>query len=271
MSSSILTARDFCGLAQLVLMVYCARMIEPSAASGSRSDPPLALRHSIPQILTCRQLIVVTTNGWNDQNASVRFLERATTGHTPWREVGNAAPGVIGRCGFAWGVGLHGTGETGAPRKKEGDQRSPAGVFKLYAVFGTASPDRIGLLRFPYKEVTATTEAIDDPHSRYYNRIVDRAVIKRPDWSSSESMLRVGGRYRLGVMIEHNWSKMPGFGSCIFLHVWASDRVGTAGCTAVRLVDLKHLLSWLDAEKNPLIVQLPLPEYNRLKLAWELP
>lgn len=245
-------------------------MIEPSAASRSRSDLPLALRPSIPQILTCRQLIVVTTNGWNDQNASVRFLERATTGHMPWREAGNAVPGVIGRCGFAWGVGLHGTGETGAPRKKEGDQRSPAGVFKLYAVFGTASPDRMGFLRLPYQQVTTTTEAIDDPHSRYYNRIVDRAVIKRPDWSSSESMLRVGGRYRLGVMIEHNWSKIPGFGSCIFLHVWVRDR-GTAGCTAVKLADLKNLLYWLDAEKNPLIVQLPLPEYDRLRLAWELP
>ena len=258
-------------LVQLVLIVHGLRMIEPCAASNSPSDPPLALHRSVPQILRCRQLIVVTTKGWNDLNASVRFLQRVTAGHTPWQEVGNAVPAVIGTRGFAWGVGLHGTGETGAPRKKEGDQRSPAGVFKLYAIFGTASPDRVGFLRLPYEQVTTTTEAIDDPHSRHYNRIVDRAVIKHPDWSSSESMLRVGGRYRLGVMIEHNWSQIPGFGSCIFLHVWGHDRGGTAGCTAVSLADLKHLLHWLDADKNPLIVQLPLPEYDRLKQAWELP
>jgi zinc D-Ala-D-Ala dipeptidase len=246
-------------------------MIEPSAAADSRSDPPLALRHAVPQILSCRQLIIVTTKGWNDMNASVRLLERATVGHTPWREVGDPVPAVIGTRGFAWGVGLHGTGQTGAPSKKEGDQRSPAGVFKLFAVFGTANPDRIGFLRFPYEQVTSTTEAIDDPHSRHYNRIVDRVVIKHPDWSSSESMVRVGGRYRLGVMIEHNWSQIPGLGSCIFLHVWSPDRGGTAGCTAVSLANLKRLLYRLDAEKNPLIVQLPLPEYDRLKQAWELP
>lgn len=257
--------------AELVLTVYWLRMIEPSAAADLHSDPPLALRYSVPQILTCRQLIVVTTKDWNDVNASVRVLERAGTGHTPWREVGNPVPGVIGRRGFAWGVGLHGTGETGAPRKKEGDQRSPAGVFRLYTVFGMASPDRIGFLRFPYEQVTSTTQAIDDPHSRYYNRIVDRAAIKHPDWSSSESMLRVGGRYRFGVMIEHNWSKIPGFGSCIFLHVWGHERGGTAGCTAMSSAALMHLLYRLDTEKNPLIVQLPLPEYDRLKQAWDLP
>jgi len=258
-------------LAQLVLIVHGLRMMEPSADANSRSDPPLALRHSVPEILSCRQLIVVTAKGWNDLSASVRLLERATAGQTSWREVATAVPAVIGSRGFAWGVGLHGTGETGAPSKREGDQRSPAGVFKLYAVFGTASPDRIGFLRLPYEQVTTTTEAIDDPHSRYYNRIVDRAVIKHPDWSSSESMLQVGGRYRFGVMVEHNWSQIPGLGSCIFLHVWAYDRGGTAGCTAMSLADLRHLLYRLDAAKNPLIVQLPLPEYDRWKQAWQLP
>jgi L,D-peptidoglycan transpeptidase YkuD (ErfK/YbiS/YcfS/YnhG family) len=248
------------------------RMTEPAHASGSRSaDIPFVLHDSVPQILTCRQLIMVTTKSWNDANATVQLLERTQAGHTPWREVGKQFSGVIGRRGFGWGIGLHGTGEPGAPRKGEGDQRSPAGVFKLYSVFGTASPARISFLRFPYEQVVRTTEAIDDPRSRYYNRIVDRAVIKHPDWSSSESMLSVGGRYRFGVMIEHNWSKIPGFGSCIFLHVWGDDRGGTAGCTAVSLADLKRLLYWLDGRKNPLIVQLPLPEYARLKQAWELP
>ena len=255
----------------LVLVFPFFGMTELAHASGSRPDIPLVLHDSVPQILSCRQLIMVTTKSWNDVNATVQFLERAQAGHTPWRVVGKPFSGMIGRRGFGWGIGLHGTGEPGAPRKGEGDQRSPAGVFKLYSVFGTASPARIGFLRFPYEQVARTTEAVDDPRSRYYNRIVDRAVIKHPDWSSSESMLGVGGRYRFGLMIEHNWSKIPGFGSCIFLHVWGDDRGGTAGCTAVSLADLKHLLYWLDAGKNPLIVQLPLLEYARLKQAWELP
>ena len=169
------------------------------------------------------------------------------------------------------GIGLHGTGAAGAPRKMEGDETSPAGVFRLFSVFGLANPAQVRFLRFPYQQITATTEAIDDPQSRYYNRIVDRAAIADPDWSSSESMLRVGGPYRCGIMIEHNWRPRPGLGSCIFLHVWDSARRGTAGCTAVSSAHLEQLLHWLDAQKNPLIVQLPLPEYFLLRRFWELP
>ena len=240
-------------------------------ASSSRPNPPIVLHHSIPQIRSCRQLIVVTTKSWNDVRASVEFLERTQAGETPWRKVGERFPGVVGKHGFGWGIGLHGTGEVGAPTKKEGDQRSPAGVFKLYSVFGTASPAQVSFLRFPYEQVGPSTEAIDDPHSRYYNRIVSRTTVKYRDWSTSESMLAVGGRYRFGVMLEHNWSQIPGSGSCIFFHVWDSDRDGTAGCTAVSLVNLERLIHWLDAEKCPLIVQLPKTEYLRLKQSWKLP
>jgi hypothetical protein len=48
--------------------------------------------------------------------------------------VGKPFSGVIGSRGFAWGIGLHGTGEAGAPRKREGDETSPAGVFRLFSV-----------------------------------------------------------------------------------------------------------------------------------------
>jgi D-alanyl-D-alanine dipeptidase len=258
------------GLSLTVLMFQCF-MSKAGYASSSRPNPPVVLHHSIPQIRSCRQLIIVTTKNWNDVRATVQFLERAQAGETPWRKVGEQFPGVIGKQGFAWGIGLHGTGEKGAPTKKEGDQKSPAGVFKLYSVFGTANPARVSFLRFPYEEVGPSSEAIDDPRSRYYNRIVSRAEVKYRDWSTSESMLAVGGRYRLGVMLEHNWSQVPGFGSCIFFHVWGRDRSGTAGCTAVSLANLERFIHWLDADKYPLIVQLPKTEYLRLKQSWELP
>jgi zinc D-Ala-D-Ala dipeptidase len=240
-------------------------------ASGLRSDLPVVLHRSIPQIRSCRQLIIVTTRRWDDVTANIQFLERAQGGETPWRKAGKQFPGVIGKQGFGWGIGLHGTGEPGAPLKKEGDQKSPAGVFKLYSLFGTASTAQVSFLRFPYEQVGPSTEAIDDPRSRYYNRIVDRTGVKYRDWLTSESMLAVGGRYRFGVMLEHNWSQIPGYGSCIFFHVWDRDLNGTVGCTAVSLTNMERLIHWLDASKNPLIVQLPVVEYLRLKESWELP
>jgi L,D-peptidoglycan transpeptidase YkuD (ErfK/YbiS/YcfS/YnhG family) len=259
------------------LVTLSALMVQFLAPNGTCQsvdagfEPALQLRASIPEISKCRQLIVVTTTAWNAVHATIQLFERVPGEQMSWKEVGKPFSGVIGARGFAWGIGLHGTGEPGAPRKREGDESSPAGVYKLSSVFGLASPDQVRFLRFPYQQITATTEAIDDPHSRYYNRIVDRTAIVHPDWSSSESMLRVGGPYRCGIMIEHNWQPRPGFGSCIFLHVWYSARRGTAGCTAVSSAHLEQVLHWLDAQKNPLIVQLPLLEYLRLRQFWQLP
>ncbi len=258
-------------VALVALMVQYLATNETGQTVGARFDPPLQLNASIPEISKCRQLIVVTTEAWNAVSATIQRFERTQGGQMSWQQVGKPFSGVIGSRGFAWGIGLHGTGEAGAPRKKEGDESSPAGVFRLSSVFGLANSDQVRFLRFPYQQITATTEAIDDPQSRYYNRIVDRAAIAHPDWSSSESMLRVGGPYRCGIMIEHNWWPRPGFGSCIFLHVWDSARRGTAGCTAVSSAHLEQLLHWLDTKKNPLIVQLPLPEYFLLRQFWELP
>ena len=82
----------------------------------------------------------------------------------------------------------------------------------------------------------------------------DRTAIARHDWSSSESMLRVGGPYRCGIMIEHNWRPISRSGSCIFLHVWDSVLRGTAGCTAVSSAHLEQLLHSMDAQNNPLII-----------------
>jgi D-alanyl-D-alanine dipeptidase len=72
-------------------------------------------------------------------------------------------------------------------------------------------------------------------------------------------------------MIEHNWRQIPRTGSCIFLHVWDSALLGTAGCTAMSSAHLEQLRHWIDVQNNPLIVQLPLPEYVLLRQSWELP
>ena len=213
-------------VALVALMVQYLAANETGQTAGARFDPLRQLRASIPEISKCRQLIVATTEDWNATRATIQLLERTQGEQTSWQKVGKPFSGVIGSRGFAWGIGLHGTGAAGAPRKMEGDETSPAGVFRLFSVFGLANPAQVRFLRFPYQQITATTEAIDDPQSRYYNRIVDRAAIARPDWSSSESMLRVGGPYRFGIMIEHNWRPIPKSGSCIFLHVW--DRSCTA-------------------------------------------
>jgi D-alanyl-D-alanine dipeptidase len=242
-----------------------------SITVASVSAPPQKLMATIPEMASCQQLVTVTTTNWEDVNAIVRLYERNSGAEANWRRVGNPFPAMVGQRGLAWGIGLHGSGDAGGPRKREGDKKAPAGVFRFGDVFGTAHPEQVRFLRLPYRQVTPSTEAIDDPRSKYYNQVVDRTTITHPDWASSESMLQVGGRYRLGVIIQHNAEAYPGLGSCIFFHVWDTNYSGTTGCTAAAYSQLVRVLRWLDPQKKPLIVQLPASEYERLKQRWRLP
>jgi L,D-peptidoglycan transpeptidase YkuD (ErfK/YbiS/YcfS/YnhG family) len=227
------------------------------------------------------QTIVVTTSNWNAVEGQLQRYERATT-HEKWRPVGEPISIVVGKNGLGWGIGLLTADDsnfrvTSDPIKREGDGKSPAGVFVLGTAFGYASQPLQGS-KMPYLNLTPSIECVDDPGSKYYNRIMDRSVVA-PDWNSSEHMRNVGESYRWGIVVNHNGTVMvddanppePGGGSCVFLHIWHSHDQGTAGCTAMPQTELETLLTWLDPARKPLLVQLPEPTYDRLINRWMLP
>jgi L,D-peptidoglycan transpeptidase YkuD (ErfK/YbiS/YcfS/YnhG family) len=84
-------------------------------------------------------------------------------------------------------------------------------------------------------------------------------------------MVTSGGLYRWGIVVEHNWNAAPGQGSCIFIHIRAHSGAATSGCTAMSEPDLLRIIRWLDASKQPVLVQLPAEEYRRLQKGWGLP
>jgi len=227
------------------------------------------------------ELIVVTTLNWDEVDGRLQRFERATT-HESWRPVGKPIPIVVGKNGLGWGIGLV-AGDDPNPRaaqdpvKKEGDERSPAGVFALGTAFGYAAEPLPGL-KVPYLTLTRSIECVDDISSKYYNRVVDRAAVAA-DWNSSEHMRDTGESYRWGMVVDHNGmversnqpAPVPGGGSCIFLHIWHSAGRGTAGCTAMAQANLETLLLWFDPRRTPLLVQLPEPVYGRLAHRWKLP
>ena len=180
---------------------------------------------------------------------------------------------MLGRNGLAWGRGLHPEIADGT-QKAEGDGCAPAGIFALTSLFGydgVGSP-RARNARLPYLAAHADLKAIDDPASRFYNRIVDQRCIATPDWQSAEDMQRDDERYALGAVVAHNVAPTrPGAGSCIFLHVWAGPGQASAGCTTMSLADMSRLADWLDMDACPVLVQLPLDEYRRYASAWHLP
>ena len=236
------------------------------------------LKSEVPTRTT--QMIVVTTSDWNAVEGRLRRYERATV-QDKWRPVGDPIAIVVGKNGLGWGIGIIAADDSHVrsasdPVKKEGDGRAPAGIFALGTAFGYASDPPQGL-KMPYLSLTPSTECIDDPGSKHYNRIVDRSVVAS-DWNSSEHMRNAGESYRWGIVIDHNATvtgdanqPKPAGGSCVFLHIWHSHDQGTAGCTAMSPTELETVLTWLDPARQPVLVQLPGPTYERLINLWMLP
>jgi D-alanyl-D-alanine dipeptidase len=262
-------------LVTLCLLLACdAAHARPGGASRAPSRPakvPAPLARS-------RQLIVVTTPGWDSVGGTLRRFERAGA-RGDWRQAGDSFAVVVGRSGLGWGEGVVAApggssvekGAGGGPVKKEGDGRAPAGVFALGPAFGFDGSDEAGWVRMPYRPLTPATECVDDAASTRYNLIVERGKAGAADWNSSDRMRSVEG-YRWGLVVLHNAAPpAAGRGSCIFLHVWQGPERGTAGCTAMERTHLEALLRWLDPRQRPLLVQLPEDEYARLRAEWRLP
>jgi D-alanyl-D-alanine dipeptidase len=218
-----------------------------------------------------RQLVLVVTPDWNAVDGVLWRYERRNAKEN-WRPLGPGLPIVVGKKGMAWGSGLHELQSGTGPIKKEGDGKSPAGIFRLSRAFGYASADQAGAIRLPYTHLTGTVECVDDESSAHYNTILDRQSVGAPDWKSSEKMREQQDYYRWGVVVDHNSAPVSkGGGSCIFLHIWKQAGSGTAGCTAMKAAPMEELMRWLDPAAKPLLVQLPEAEYQRLRVKWQLP
>ena len=230
-------------------------------------------------IARSRQLIVVTASEWADDHGTLALYER-TAADRPWQRLGPDVPVMLGRNGLAWGVGLHPPSQEATARqappsdarsrpavaaKREGDGRAPAGVFELERVYGGAGAGP--LRKFPYREISGDVlECVDDPQSRFYNRLVEPAQVpeRERDWSRTETVRAANPMFRWLVEVKHNWEQRPGDGSCIWLHIWKAPGAPTSGCTAMDANALERLVHWLDARKRPLLVQMPRAELRRL-------
>src|ERR1035438_2392356 len=190
----------------------CSCMVALCAASLVQAEgkQPDLLRAST-------QILVVTTQDWNGVEGTLQAYERPQA-RKKWKAAGSPIQVVVGKNGLGWGAGVvpdAARREDSDPIKKEGDGKSPAGIFRLSTAFGYAAQEPPGW-KMPYLSLTPSVECVDDAQSKFYNRVLDRATVA-PDWSSSEQMLRDDGEYRWGVVVDHNAEPItPGGGSWSF-------------------------------------------------------
>lgn len=256
---------ETCSVTAAFLILILAAIAFAQVKKPIPPQPPIPFAQSL-------QAVVATTENWNSAQGEMRLYERKNT-KSKWKAVGKPFLVVVGKNGMAWGAGLNEPPTSGADGnmfKIEGDGKSPAGIFSLTSAFGSGA--KSDFVKLPYERLEEFTECVDDVKSAHYNRIVDRMKVGNFDWKSSEKMLAVGEQYDLGVFVAHNSNPVrAGGGSCIFLHIWKSETTGTAGCTAMRRDSIEKILGWLEARKNPVLIQMPEAEYAKYQKSWNLP
>jgi D-alanyl-D-alanine dipeptidase len=241
--------------------------IDATASAGSAVDAAPAATSVLPPLT--RQLLLGILPEWGSTTAELRLWNREDGG--AWRIAMDTWPAVIGTSGAAWGTGVHGAGAPpgrSGEVKREGDGKSPAGMFHVRGLYGYAR--RAPETDLPYRHVDDNWKCVDDPASQSYNLIIDKRTMPN-DWKSAEDMRRKDALYTWVVDIAHNEPRKPGDGSCIFLHVWRDAKAPTVGCTAMAQTKLEELSTKLRPALRPVYVLLPRAEYEALAAEWGLP
>lgn len=132
-----------------------------------------------------------------------------------------------------------------AKEKREGDRKTPEGVWRLRKVLYRRKPLAP---HFPAVAIGPNDKWIDDPRHPDYNRWVRTETTA----ASFEKMWRDDELYDLVFELGYNDDPpVGGHGSAIFMHLWKGPEEGTAGCLAASRETLTMLLSRLDSSKAP--------------------
>ncbi len=159
-----------------------------------------------------QQIFVVA--GIGHTTAWISMHEKDAAGN--WQQI-MSTPGFIGK---------YGLGKT-----KEGDAKTPIGIFHFTEAFGIASDPGC---EFPYTKVDENIYWSGDGRPGMgYNRMVDIRNLPELDTESSEHLIDYNPAYIYGMNISWNPDCVPGEGSAIFLHCFGLQKPYTGGCVAI--------------------------------------
>ena len=158
--------------------------------------------------------------------AHAQYLVKNTT------EDGNTAWKIARECEAY--IGLNGPGKT-----KEGDNKTPLGVYGVKGAFGIKSNPGT---KFVFTKITPDTYACGC--EKYYNRIID-AKVTGHKCTEGEQMYYYSPEYNYGLETDYNVNNEPGRGSAIFIHC-IGTKPYTGGCVAIPEDDMRYIIQDAD-------------------------
>mgnify|MGYP000639845801 CR=1 FL=1 len=233
-----------------LLITYICLITMPCASQVYESGNLTVLLDRLSLANGSSQMIVVSSEKDGQNKAKVETFEKTVDG---WAKRFPSMNAVIGKKGFSL-------------NKIEGDLKSPAGIFRVGTAFGTI--DKPSYMRISYKKTSKNDYWIDDVSSQDYNNWVEFEGDPYSRWKSFEKLKITS--YKLAFVIEYNMNPIvKGKGSAIFFHIWQGRNISTKGCTALSEADISKLLSWIDPDKNPIIIQGTVDMLEHLIIATE--
>ena len=131
-------------------------------------------------------------------------------------------------------IGKNGT----TKNKKEGDLKTPSGIFKFKKIFYRKERIRFIKTTLKRKYIKKNIGWCDDPTSKYYNK-----EIKFPFKGSAEKLWRKDNIYDLIIVLNYNLNPViKNKGSAIFLHICKKNYAPTKGCVAINKRDMMKLI-----------------------------
>lgn len=221
------------------------------------------------------QAVLGIADDWNASHVTLSVVEKNAAGQ--WVRVLGPIRGRLGHAGLVWGLGLH-ANPRGATIKKEGDGRSPAGIFAIGGLWTTNKTQVKHHARIPEVRVGPRDLWVSDTATpKLYNRYIRLNHPATTPWEIKEQMRQTDYAHSIKLLICHNTQETPGrpivgAGSSIFFHIWRRDgAAATAGCTAMEEQNLRAIIARLNPDRHPVYILLPRSEYARLRAVWMLP
>lgn len=218
-------------------------MSAPTSASATQAAPETT---SAPQETSAAHALVSSLKASEDTDSLITVVgtggyQAVTTYYRKnsdgiWEEIFSSS-GVYGKNGAS-------------SDKKEGDGKTPSGVYHFTMAFGIKPDPGSGSL--PYHQVASGDCWVDDSDSAHYNQLVTSQTKK--DWNSAEDLSKGAPYYNYALVLDYNTAQTPDKGSAIFLHCTkSSNDTGSAGCVRIPEARVIELIEHVDSNTKIVI------------------
>ena len=219
-----------CLLMLIMMLPGCGKTAQPQAGYQGIDVSSPDWVGKLDAAGDAKQMLIVAAFSADATGAWISLHEKQSDGS--WHMI-MTSPGFIGK---------NGLGKT-----REGDAKTPTGVFHFNRAFGIADDPGCAI---PYVKVDNDTYWSGDPRVGYrYNELVSIRDLPGLDLESgdSEHIVDYPYHYQYCLNISYNEEGTPGLGSAIFLHCLAPAKPFTGGCVSIPEDHMRYVMQTINS------------------------